>query len=180
MSSRSGNQRHSLYLKVSKRNLKHQFLFSSEAGASLALCTNLISVSALSRKKPAPYILFYFLEAGKESGFVAVGLSRSVGARRGVPYVVLPGIASTEAFFISYLGTHGPPSASSCCPPVVCSSSLHQLSVTCKRRRFSYIGDSLEPRAGIGVCSSASVAGLGIVNFELLSTFLSVGRVIFH
>lgn len=135
----------------------------------------------IEQKKTAPCILFYFLEAGKERSFAAVGLSRSIGARQGVPYVVLPDLASTEAFFISYLGTHAPLSASSSCPPVLCSSSLRQLpppSITCEHGRFANIGDSLEPGAGINVYSLTSVPGLRIVNFELLSTFSPLGQAI--
>jgi len=131
------------------------------------------------QKKAAPYIVFYFLEAGKESGFVAVGSSRSVGARRGVPSVVLPAIASAEAFFVSSLGPHTPLPALSCCPPVRGSSALHRLPpLPITRKCCSYVRDSLQPGAGIRVCSSTSVPGLGIGNCELLSTFLPLGQVL--
>lgn len=65
----------------------------------MALSTNLISISSLS-SKTAPNVLFYFLEAEKESSLVAVGLPQSTGARQGIPYVVLPNAAISEAFLL--------------------------------------------------------------------------------
>lgn len=62
LSSRSGNQRCSLYLKVSKRDLKTSIsVVKWSRSVTLALCTNLISVSLLSRKKnPAPLYFISF------------------------------------------------------------------------------------------------------------------------
>lgn len=104
LSSRSGNQRRSLYLKVSKRDLKTSTsVVRWSRSVTLALCTNLISVSSLSRKKksqkPAP-LYFISFPCGRAGERVRCSwLSRSVGAGQGVPSVVLPSIASAEAFW---------------------------------------------------------------------------------
>lgn len=76
------------------------------------------------KKNQLPILYFISLRQGRRAVLLPLAC---LGALEPVPYVVLPNIASTEAFSISGLGRRTPLPASPCCPPVVCSSLLHQL-----------------------------------------------------
>lgn len=136
----------------------------------MALCANLISVSSLSRKKKCSSLYFILFPCGGEGEQLCCGWS--VGAGRGVPYVVLPDIASTQAFFPFMSGhTHATVALLLLRPHCALLWAAPAPTALChpQTRRSSCIGDSLDPSAGVGVYPLASVPGLGIVNCSQLS-----------
>lgn len=83
LSSRSGNQRHSLYLMVSKRDLKHRFLFSSEAGVSLWLCARTLSQFPHWAAKQLPVFYFISLRQRRRAVWLQLACLRALELGKG-------------------------------------------------------------------------------------------------
>lgn len=127
LSSQSGNQRHSLYLMVSKRDLKHRFLFSSEAGVSLWLCARTLSQFPHWAAKQLPMFYFISLRQRRRAVWLQMACLRALELGKGSLTLLLPTLLFLRLFcFLSNLAV-----GLLMLAPLRCSPSLHQLPLLC-------------------------------------------------